>query len=50
MYNTNQLKPIIKHFDQLIKENKAARKVLKKFEVKLWPPKLTIEYEFPFKK
>jgi len=44
------LKPFIKHFEKLMIENKAARKVLKKIELKLWPPKLTIEYEFPFKK
>jgi len=50
MYDSKRLKPIIKHFDQLIKENKAARKVIKKFEIKLWPPKITIEWEFPFKK
>jgi len=50
IYKIKSLKPFIKHFEKLMNENKAARKVLKKFEIKLWPPKITIEYEFPFKK
>jgi len=49
IYDTKKLKPIIKHFDQLVKENKAARKVIKKFEIKFWPPKISIEWEFPFR-
>jgi len=43
------LKSIIKHMEKLIKENKAARKELKKFEIQVWPPKITIEWEFPFR-
>ena len=50
LYNVKALKPFIKHFEKLMNENKQARKVLKKIELKLWPPKLTIEYDFPFKK
>ena len=49
IYDVKSLKPIIKNFEEIIKENKAARKVMKKIEIKFWPPKITIEWEFPFR-
>lgn len=28
----------------------SARRALKKFEISIYPPKITLEWEFPFKK
>jgi ABC-type hemin transport system substrate-binding protein len=49
-YHIDSLKPMIHQIEQLMKENKAARRVLKKFEIGIWPPRITLEWEFPFKK
>ena len=45
-----ELKPMIDQIEQFFKENKSARRVLKKFEISIYPPKITLEWEFPFKK
>lgn len=45
-----KLKPMIDQLEQFIKENRLGRRVLKKFEISIYPPKITLEWEFPFKK
>jgi len=45
-----KLKPMIDQIEQFFKENKSAHRVLKKFEISIYPPKITLEWEFPFKK
>jgi len=49
-YHIESLEPMINQIEQFFKENRAARRVLKKFEIGIWPPRITIEWEFPFKK
>lgn len=45
-----KLKPMIDQIEKFFLENKPARRVLKKFEISIYPPKITLEWEFPFKK
>ena len=47
--NHPTLKPMIQEIEQLMKQNKTASRVMKKLEIKFWPPKIMMEWEFPFK-